>query len=154
MCSERPHPAAAALERLSERTRASGTEWALAMEARSRALLTAGASAESLYDEAISRLTAGRVGFHLARAQLVYGEWLRRENRRVGARVQLAPPTIASSASGPRRSPSAPVASCSPPAKRRVSATRTRVTSFLPRRPRSRDWLDITSRKELRTPPT
>ncbi|HEX7145715.1 MAG TPA: AAA family ATPase [Gaiellaceae bacterium] len=87
--SNKPKVAAAALERLSERTRASGTEWALGIEARSRALLTERTSAESLYEEAIERLAHGRLAPYLARAQLVYGEWLRRENRRVDAREQL-----------------------------------------------------------------
>jgi DNA-binding CsgD family transcriptional regulator len=87
--SDRSQLAAAALERLSERTQASGTDWALGMEARSRALLCAGEAAEALYEEAIKRLSSGRVALHLARAQLVYGEWLRRENRRVDSRVQL-----------------------------------------------------------------
>ena len=78
-----------ALERLGERTQASGSEWALGLEARSRALLTDGPSAEPLYEEAVTRLARGRVAPHLARAQLAYGEWLRRENRRVDAREQL-----------------------------------------------------------------
>jgi DNA-binding CsgD family transcriptional regulator len=85
----RPEPTAAALERLSERTRASGTDWALGLEARSRALLTDGPSAEPLYEEAVERLAHGRLAPHLARAQLLYGEWLRRENRRLDAREQL-----------------------------------------------------------------
>jgi DNA-binding CsgD family transcriptional regulator len=85
----RPELAATALERLSERTRASGTDWALGIEARSRALLTDGPSAEPLYEEAVERLAHGRLAPHLARAQLVYGEWLRRENRRLDAREQL-----------------------------------------------------------------
>jgi DNA-binding CsgD family transcriptional regulator len=87
--TNRPELAATALERLSERTRASGTEWALGIEARSRALLTDSPSAEALYEEAVERLTHGRLAPHLARAQLVYGEWLRRENRRLDAREQL-----------------------------------------------------------------
>jgi DNA-binding CsgD family transcriptional regulator len=87
--SRRPWLAATALERLSGRTRASGTEWALGIEARSRALVTDGPSAEPLYEEAVERLARGRLAPHLARAQLVYGEWLRRENRRVDAREQL-----------------------------------------------------------------
>jgi hypothetical protein len=65
--SEHPRLAASALERLSERTQASGTGWALGMEARSRALLTAGASAGALYEEAITRLAPHRVALHLAR---------------------------------------------------------------------------------------
>jgi DNA-binding CsgD family transcriptional regulator len=84
-----PQIAATALERLSERTQASGTDWALGMEARSRALFTDGPSAEPLYREATERLARGRLAPHLARAQLVYGEWLRRQNRRIDAREQL-----------------------------------------------------------------
>ena len=70
-------------------TQASGSEWALAIEARSRALLSDGHGAESLYREAIARFgrTCGRV--ELARAHLLYGEWLRREQRRLEAREQL-----------------------------------------------------------------
>jgi DNA-binding CsgD family transcriptional regulator len=86
---DRPQLAATTLERLGARTTASGTDWALGLEARSRALLTSGPSAEALYREAVERLSGGRVAPHLARAQLVYGEWLRRENRRVDAREQL-----------------------------------------------------------------
>ena len=81
--------AAAALDRLSERTRASGTEWALGIEAGSRALLTEGEDADELYREAVERLGRSRGVVHLARARLLYGEWLRRENRRVDARDQL-----------------------------------------------------------------
>ena len=81
--------ATAALERLSERARASGTEWALGIEAGSRALLTDGDGAERLYQEAVERLAGSRGVVHLARARLLYGEWLRRENRRVDAREQL-----------------------------------------------------------------
>jgi DNA-binding CsgD family transcriptional regulator len=80
---------AAALERLSERTQASGTDWALGIEAGSRALLTDGGDAEPLYLEAVERLERSRGVVHLARARLLYGEWLRRESRRVDAREQL-----------------------------------------------------------------
>jgi DNA-binding CsgD family transcriptional regulator len=86
---EQPDLAATALERLCARTTASGTGWALGLEARSRALLTAGQAAEAHYREGVERLSGARVTPHLARAQLVYGEWLRRENRRVDAREQL-----------------------------------------------------------------
>jgi DNA-binding CsgD family transcriptional regulator len=79
----------AALDRLSERTRASGTDWALGIEAGSRALLSDRRDAEPLYREAVDRLARSRGVVHLARAQLLYGEWLRRENRRVDAREQL-----------------------------------------------------------------
>jgi DNA-binding CsgD family transcriptional regulator/tetratricopeptide (TPR) repeat protein len=82
-------PDAAALDRLSERARASGTDWALGIEAGSRALLTDGTRAEPLYLEAIERLERSRGVIHLARARLLYGEWLRRGHRRVDARGQL-----------------------------------------------------------------
>lgn len=78
-----------ALDRLSDRTRASGTDWGLGVEARSRALLSQGEAAESLYLEAIERLSRTEVGMELARAHLVYGEWLRSEAREVDARAQL-----------------------------------------------------------------
>jgi DNA-binding CsgD family transcriptional regulator len=84
-----PELASDALEQLSETTRASGTSWALGVEARLRALLSEGDAAEQLYREAIERLAHTRVRVELARAQLVYGEWLRRENRRVDAREHL-----------------------------------------------------------------
>ena len=84
-----PQAAAAALDRLSQRTRAAGTDWALGIEAGSRALLSDAASAEALHRESVQRLARTRGAVHLARAQLRYGEWLRRENRRVDAREQL-----------------------------------------------------------------
>jgi DNA-binding CsgD family transcriptional regulator len=80
---------AAALDRLSARTRASGTEWALGIEAGSRALLSHRKEAERLYREAVARLERSRGVVHATRARLLYGEWLRRENRRVDAREQL-----------------------------------------------------------------
>ena len=81
--------AESALARLDEHTRDSDTNWALGIAARARALLADGEEAEPLYREAIERL--GRTALHPdhARAQLLYGEWLRRENRRAYAREQL-----------------------------------------------------------------
>jgi DNA-binding CsgD family transcriptional regulator len=87
--SGKPEPAAVALRRLSDKTRASGTDWALGIEARSRALLSGNEAAERLYREAVERLARTRVHVELARAHLVYGEWLRRERRRLDAREQL-----------------------------------------------------------------
>ena len=89
MRCDRPQIAVAAMERLAERTRASGTDWALGLEAHARALVSDGPAADALYEEAIERLTRARVHPHRARAQLTYGEWLRRENRRLDAREQL-----------------------------------------------------------------
>jgi DNA-binding CsgD family transcriptional regulator/tetratricopeptide (TPR) repeat protein len=87
--SGRDDIAADALARLAETTSASGTDWGRGVEARSRALLSEGDTAERLYREAIERLARRRVRADLARAHLVYGEWLRRERRRVDARVEL-----------------------------------------------------------------
>jgi len=78
-----------ALERLEETTRPCGTDWALAIEARCRALLSDGAAAEAMYREAIDRLSRTRLRPELARAHLLYGEWLYREGRRADARAQL-----------------------------------------------------------------
>ena len=87
--SDQPQSAAEGLDRLADRTQASGSDWALGLEARSRALVTPGPAAESLYQEALQRLDRASVPPYLARAQLVYGEWLRRQNRRLDARRQL-----------------------------------------------------------------
>ncbi|MET0473600.1 MAG: AAA family ATPase [Mycobacterium sp.] len=78
-----------AVARLVELTAASGTDWALGLGARSRALISEGAVAEGLYRESIECLTRTRARAELARAHLLFGEWLRRERRRTAARTQL-----------------------------------------------------------------
>jgi DNA-binding CsgD family transcriptional regulator len=78
-----------ALERLVETTQSAGTDFALGIETRSRALLSDGTAANDLYREAIERFTRTRLRPELARAHLLYGEWLRREGRRVDAREEL-----------------------------------------------------------------
>jgi DNA-binding CsgD family transcriptional regulator len=78
-----------ALGVLSECTSASGTPWAVGVEARSRALLEDGGAAEMLYRQAIDCLQPTRLRLDLARTHLVYGEWLRRERRRIDARNEL-----------------------------------------------------------------
>jgi DNA-binding CsgD family transcriptional regulator len=84
-----PELAAGAAKRLSDAAAAAGTDWALGIDARSRALLSEGTVAESLHQEAIKRLGRTTLAPELARARLLYGEWLRRANRRVDARDQL-----------------------------------------------------------------
>ena len=81
--------AADALGRLSESTAPAGTDWAFGVEARSRALVTEGDAAEAFYRQAIERLSRTRIRVELARVRLLYGEWLRRERRRLDARDQL-----------------------------------------------------------------
>src|SRR5262245_38126168 len=78
-----------ALERLAEMTQPCGNDVALGIEARSRALLSDGAAADDLYREAIERLSRTPIRPDLARAHLLYGEWLRRVGRRLDAREQL-----------------------------------------------------------------
>jgi ATP/maltotriose-dependent transcriptional regulator MalT len=81
--------ASRALERIVAGTSVAPTDWALGIQARSRALQSEGETAERAYREAIERLGRTRLRPELARAHLLYGEWLRRENRRVDARTQL-----------------------------------------------------------------
>jgi DNA-binding NarL/FixJ family response regulator len=84
-----PDVAAGALAQVTTATAPSDTDWGRGMQARCRALLSKGEGAERLYREAVERLAKVRRRPELARAHLLYGEWLRRENRRVDARVQL-----------------------------------------------------------------
>jgi DNA-binding CsgD family transcriptional regulator len=84
-----PEHAERALSRLAESVPARGSEWASGIEARSRALLSNGPAAEHAYREAIDRLGHTRLHGELARAHLLYGEWLRRTRRRLDAREQL-----------------------------------------------------------------
>jgi DNA-binding CsgD family transcriptional regulator len=84
-----PELAGDVCKRLAERARAAGTEWSLGVAARSAALLADDQQAEELYLDAVERLGRTRVAVDLARAHLLYGEWLRRQRRRVDARRQL-----------------------------------------------------------------
>ena len=85
----RPADAAEAVQRISDMAQATGTDWALGNAAHVRALVSEGQQADDLYREAIERLGNTDVRMELARVRLCYGEWLRRENRRVDARAQL-----------------------------------------------------------------
>jgi DNA-binding CsgD family transcriptional regulator len=89
--SGQPQLAGAALERVTEITRTSGTDWALSTEARCRALVSEGDGGETddLYRQAIEHSRSTNLRVHLARAHLLYGEWLRRERRRLDAREHL-----------------------------------------------------------------
>ena len=89
--SDQPERAATAASQLSEIAAASGSDWARGAAARARALVSTGRAAEDSHRDALDRLGTTRVATHLARARLTYGEWLRRENRRIDARNQLRP---------------------------------------------------------------
>ena len=89
--SDQPDRAAAAADQLSSIAVAAGSDWARGAAARSRALVASGRAADELYREAVELLSRTRLAAHLARARLSYGEWLRREHRRVEARRQLRP---------------------------------------------------------------
>ena len=86
---EHPELATAARSRLAEMAKVSGTDWALGVAARSEALFVEDQRAEDLYAEAVDRLGRSRMAVDLARAHLLYGEWLRRQRRRIDARGQL-----------------------------------------------------------------
>ena len=129
--------AADGLRRLSEKTRASRTDWALGVEAQSRALVSEDDVVEPLFREAIERLGRTRVRVALARTHLLYGEWLRRERRRLDAREQLRPPTRYSLSSAWRRSPSAPGSSSRRPASTRANGASRRAMTSPPRKHRS-----------------
>jgi DNA-binding CsgD family transcriptional regulator len=88
---DQPEPAAEAACKLAEIAAASGSDWARGAAARSRALLSAGPAADEQHRAAIELLSSTPMAAHLARAQLSYGEWLRREGRRIDARNQLRP---------------------------------------------------------------
>jgi DNA-binding CsgD family transcriptional regulator len=87
--SDAINPARDALARITEKTNATGTDWALGIEARSRALVSRGVAAEDAFREAVDHLNRTRVRAELARTHLLYGEWLRREGRRIDARERL-----------------------------------------------------------------
>jgi DNA-binding CsgD family transcriptional regulator len=89
--SDQQERARAAADQLSQLAVASSSNWARGAAARSRALVCRGRAAEAEYRDAIELLGSTRMATHLARARLVYGEWLRRENRRIDARNQLRP---------------------------------------------------------------
>ena len=88
--SNEPELAREGVERLAAITAVAGNDWALGIEARSRALVSDGQTAQRLYVEAIERLGRTRLRPELGRAHLLYGEWLRRENRRVESRAAAA----------------------------------------------------------------
>ena len=112
----------AALQWLAERTAVTPTDWSLGIEARLRAFLRQGPAAESQYRESIDRLGRTRLRAELARAHLLYGEWLRRERRRADAREQLRTAHDMLDAMGIGPSLSGPAASWRLPARPPASA--------------------------------
>ena len=135
-----------AMRRLEERTRASGTDSALGIQARSEALVNEDQDADACYREAIERLSRSRIGVHLARARLVYGEWLRRRDRRVDARQELRTGTGISSPSGRTPSPSEPAASWWLRANTSTPTGPKLAMSLPPRKYLSRNWHETGTR--------
>ncbi len=133
-----------ALMRLGEQTKVSDADWPLGIYARSRALLSEGEAAEDLYCEAIDRLGRTRLRPERARAHLLYGEWLRRENRRVDARAQLrAAHELFVTIGMEGRSPSAPEVSCRRRANESAGGPSRRATISRRRSCRSRGSLEM-----------
>ena len=112
-----PAVASAQLERLAEMVEPSGSDWGMGVYARSHAILSTGRAAEDLYNEAIDHLERTAIRPELARADLLYGEWLRREHRRADAARISAPPTTCSPTWASTVSPRARSESCSRPAR-------------------------------------
>ncbi len=117
-----------ALTRLEEKTQGSEAAWAFGILARGRALLSDDDEAEPLYRQSIARLAGTRLRPDLARSRLLYGEWLRRANRRSYAGSSCGSHTRRSSRWALTRSPTAPVTSFSPPVRRCAAAEMTRAT--------------------------
>ena len=128
-----------ALERLSAMT-VEGSDWAKGLEARSRALVSEGREAEQCYAEAVEWLGRTPLRPDLARVDLLYGEWLRRENRRLDARHQLHAAYQLLDAIGAEAFAEARAANCSPPARRSANARSTRTASSPRRRSTSSGW--------------
>jgi hypothetical protein len=138
--SGNPTVAGDALTGLTAAIWAGGTDFGLGMQARSHALLTEGACAESLYREAVDRLGRTQLRPELARAHLLYGEWLRRENRRVDARAQLRTAHELLSGLGMMAFSERPAANCGPRARRSASAPSRPSACLPPRRPLPPAW--------------
>jgi len=114
-----------AVQRLSSITAIETTDWAAGLDARSRALVLDGSDAEACYTEAIERFRRTPLRPDLARTHLLYGEWLRRTDRRLDARHHLRTPTTCSSPSAPTPSPNALAGNWPPRARKPANATST-----------------------------
>jgi hypothetical protein len=132
-----PERGAPALRRLTEVTHASGTDWALGIEARSRALLSRGDVAERAHREALDLLGRTRIRGELARAHLLYGEWLRRAERRPEARDQLRTAHDLFTTMGMEAFARRAATSCSPAARPCADAPPRPPAASQPRSPRS-----------------